>query len=73
VATYFPFWMTDGDTFLSNAKRLTLQRRIVNTATLSANLQDGWKLNSEVYNINTGQKYNFHQPVFTSKFEGLRK
>jgi hypothetical protein len=54
--------MTDGDTFLSIAKQLTFQTRNVNTATLSENLRDGWKLKSEVYNINTGQKYNFHQP-----------
>jgi len=48
--------MTDGDTFLSNAKQLTFQKRNVNTATLSENSRDEWKLNSEVYNINTGQK-----------------
>ena len=84
METYFPFWMTDGDTFLRNAKRVTFQtRNVVNTATLSLNLQDGWRLKSEVDNINTGQKYNFHQPssdlslsyvkkkaAFTSKFEG---
>jgi hypothetical protein len=53
--------MTDGDTFLSNAKRLTFQSRIgVNAATLSSNVRDGWKLNSAFYNINTGQKYKFH-------------